>query len=316
MFDVVCVGIIVADVIVQTVDELPPKGKLNYQDNISLYSGGGAMSGAVDLSVLGAKSAVIAKIGNDSFGDFLKNELVRKKVDITGLKISEYPTASTVVLVDSTAERTFMHCPGADAYFTYEDIDWEVIGKGRFVFATGMPIMERFNGQPCADFLKKCREMGKITMFDPAWDPTGEWMKKLAPCMPHIDFFMPSLEEAEQLSGETGHKKIADIFFDMGVKHVVIKLGKDGCYLRESKLTEGKYFPTYANVKPVDTTGAGDSFCAGFLFGLSRNYNFDECCRIGNAVGSHCVMKTGATAGIAPFEQIQKFMKENERYLV
>jgi sugar/nucleoside kinase (ribokinase family) len=127
---------------------------------------------------------------------------------------------------------------------------------------------------------------------------------------------MPSIEEAEKLSGETEHKKIADIFFDMGVKCVVIKLGKKGCYLRETKSGEGKYFPTYSNVKPADTTGAGDSFCAGFLYGLVKGFPLGECCRIGNAVGSHCVMKTGATAGIVPFEQISKFMRENEEYLV
>ena len=126
---------------------------------------------------------------------------------------------------------------------------------------------------------------------------------------------MPSVEEAEKLTGETEHKKIADIFFEMGVKHVVIKLGKNGCYLRETKESEEKYFPTYNNITPVCTTGAGDSFCAGFLYGLSRDYKLDECCRIGNAVGSHCVMKIGATAGIVPFEQISQFMKKNEKYL-
>jgi len=315
MFDVVCVGNIVADVIVRTVDGLPPKGTLVYQDSISLYSGGCAMSSSVDLSILGAKSAIMAKIGGDSFGEFLKNVLVQNKVDITGLKISEYPTSASVALIASDSERTFLHCPGANAYFTDEDIDWDVVAKSKIVFPAGMLIMPGFDGEPCARVLKKSREMGKITMLDTAWDSTNQWMKKLEPSMPYIDFFMPSVEEAEKLSGETEHKKIADVFFDMGVKHVVIKLGKNGCYLRETKSSEGKYFPTYTNVKPADTTGAGDSFCAGFLFGLSREYSLDECCRIGNAVGSHCVMKTGATAGIVPFEQIQKFMLENEEYL-
>jgi sugar/nucleoside kinase (ribokinase family) len=157
--------------------------------------------------------------------------------------------------------------------------------------------------------------MGKITMLDTAWDSAGQWMKKLEPAMPYIDYFMPSVEEAEKLSGETEHKKIADAFFDMGAKHVVIKLGKNGCYLRGAKASEGEYFPTYSNVRPEDTTGAGDSFCAGFLFGLSKKYPLGECCRIGNAVGSHCVMKTGATAGIVPFEQIKKFMEEQEKYI-
>jgi len=315
MFDVVCVGNIVADVIVRTVDGLPPRGTLVFKDSISLYSGGCAMSSSVDLSILGAKSAIIAKIGGDSFGEFLKNVLVNKNVDITGLKIAEYPTSASVALIASDSERTFLHTPGANAYFTDEDMDWDIVEKSKIVFTAGMLIMPGFDGRPCANVLKKCREMGKITMLDTAWDSANLWMQKLEPSMPYIDYFMPSVEEAEKLSGETEHKKIADMFFDMGVKHVVIKLGKEGCYLRENKSSDGKYFPTYKNIKPADTTGAGDSFCAGFLFGLSKNYDLGECCRIGNAVGSHCVMKTGATAGIVPYEQIRKFMEENEKYL-
>ena len=316
MFDVACVGNIVADVIVRTVDGLPPKGTLVYQDSISLYSGGCAMSSSVDLSILGAKSAIIAKIGGDSFGEFLKGVLIANNVDITGLKVSEQPTSASVALIASDSERTFLHCPGANAYFTDEDVDWDVVAKSKIVFPAGMLIMPGFDGQPCANTLKKSKEMGKITMLDTAWDSTGQWMKKLEPSMPYIDFFMPSIEEAEKLSGETEHKKIADIFFDMGAGHVVLKLGKKGCYMRESKASEGRSFPTYANVVPVCTTGAGDSFCAGFLYGLSRDYPLDECCRLGNAVGSHCVMQTGATAGIVPIERIREFMRENEEYLV
>lgn len=313
-FDVVTVGNIVADVIVHTVDELPPKGKLVYKDSISLYSGGCAMSSAVDLAKLGAKSAIIAKIGADSFGSLLKSELEKYKVDTAGLKISEKPTKPTstsVALIASDSERTFLHCPGANSHFSDEDVDWNIIADSRIVFTSGLMLMSSFDGEPCARVLKRTQETGKITALDIAWDSQDLWMKKLSPCMQYIDYFMPSIEEAEKLSGETELDKIADIFFETGVKHIIIKLGKDGCYLRECKSSAGKYFPAYKNIKVADTTGACDSFCAGFLFGLSRDYSLDECCRIGNAVGAHCVMHTGATAGIVPFEKIQEFMRQN-----
>jgi sugar/nucleoside kinase (ribokinase family) len=270
------------------------------------------MSSAVDLAKLGAKSAVIAKIGADSFGGFLKAELEKYGVDITGLKTSDYPTSASVALIGSDSDRTFLHCPGANSYFTDEDIDWNIIADSRIVFPTGLMIMPSFDGEPCARVLKKSQEMGKITALDVAWDSQNQWMKKLEPCVKYIDYFLPSIEEAEKLSGETNHEKISDMFFEMGVKHMIIKLGKDGCYLRESKSSAGKYFPAYKNIKAVDTTGAGDSFCAGFLYGLSRDYNPEECCRIGNAAGAHCVMKTGATAGIVSFEKIREFMKTHQ----
>jgi sugar/nucleoside kinase (ribokinase family) len=310
-FDAVTVGNTVADVIVHTVDELPEKGKLVFKESISLYSGGCAMSSAVNLAKLGAKSAIIAKIGADSFGSFLKTELEKYKVDTRGLKLSEHPTSASVALIASDSERTFLHTPGANAHFSDEDIDWDIVADARIVFPSGLMIMPSFDGEPCARVLKRAREMGKITALDVAWDSQDLWMQKLGPCMPYIDYFLPSIEEAEKLSGESSLEKMADAFFEMGVSHIIIKLGKDGCYLRESKSSAGKYFPAY-KIKAVDTTGAGDAFCAGFLFGLSRDYDLEECCKIGNAVGAHCVMHTGATAGIMIFEQIQAFMQENK----
>ena len=63
-------------------------------------------------------------------------------------------------------------------------------------------------------------------------------------------------------------------------------------------------------VKPTDTTGAGDSFCSGFLYGLVNGFSMEECCRTGNAVGAFCVQAVGATEGIRSYEEVKKFMAE------
>jgi len=100
------------------------------------------------------------------------------------------------------------------------------------------------------------------------------------------------------------------VFFDMGVKKVVIKLGSDGCYGRETKDSEGIFVPCF-KVSAKDTTGAGDSFCAGFLTGLSKKLSFEDSMRFANATGAHCVMEMGASTGIKTYEEIYKFMEEN-----
>jgi len=312
MLDVTCIGILVADVIARTVEKLPPRGTLEYKDDISLYNGGCAMSAAVGMSVLGVRSAIIGKTGKDSFGDFLRNVLVEKGVDISGLKRSDHPTSASVVLIDQGGERTFMHCPGANADFREEDIDWDIISASKIVFVAGTMLMPSFDGEPCARVLKKCREMGKMTALDTAWDFSGKWMSTLEPCMKYIDLFMPSVEEAEKLSGETAPEKMAQAFFGMGVKQVVIKLGAKGCYIQESAGKAGMYIPTYDHINPVCTTGAGDSFCAGFLAGAVKGLPFERCARLGSAVATHCVMKTGATAGLVSYDETVKFMEANE----
>lgn len=313
MFDVACIGILVADVIAKPVDKIPAAGLLERINGIEVYSGGCAMSAGIDMAKIGISTAVLGKVGNDSFGSFLKDELVKYNVGIDGIAVDmENQTSASVVLSASNGERSFLHCIGANGSFSYDDVNWDVIEKSKIVFVAGTMLMDKFDGEDCAKTLKRCKEMGKITVLDTAWDSRGRWMEVLAPCMAYIDVFLPSLEEAVELSGETDPAKIADVFFDMGVKSVAIKLGSRGSYLRENRDSEGVTVPIF-KVKAVDTTGAGDSFCAGFISGMVKGLSFEECGRFANAVGAHCVMSMGASTGIKAYEEIRRFMEEYNR---
>jgi ribokinase len=108
---------------------------------------------------------------------------------------------------------------------------------------------------------------------------------------------MPNAIELELLTGKIDYCKGADLMVGRGVKIVAVKLGDEGCYVtdgRERQLIE----PFKVNV--VDTTGAGDAFCAGFLYGSVNSKSLEGCGKLGNFVASRCVMKMGARAGL-PF---------------
>lgn len=310
MFDVACVGILVADVMTKTVDKIPDKGKLGLVDSINMYIGGCAANCAIDMAKLGLRTAIVGTIGKDAFGDFMRNELLSHNVNTDGLALCQKASSASIVLSDSSGERTFLHCLGANGIFSERDIDYSVIEKSKIVFVAGCMLMPSFDGEGCAEFLRKAKKMGKTTALDTAWDDTGKWMEKLEDSMPYIDYFMPSLDEARQLSNKRTPEDIAEFFFGKGVGHVVIKLGKDGCYFQESAGSQGHYLPTY-KVEAVDTTGAGDSFCAGFVYGISKNMSMEESCALANAVGAHCVMEMGATTGIKSYAETLKFMEEN-----
>ncbi len=312
MFDVACIGILVADVLAKPVDRIPPKGLLGLIDGISLYSGGCAMSAAIDMAKIGIDTAVLGKVGNDSFGGFLKNTLVENKVNIDGLCIDPAAqTSASVVLSDSKGERTFLHCVGANGTFSEGDIHWSVIENSRIVFVAGTFLMDTFDGVQCANVLKRCKDMGKTTVLDTAWDSKGRWLTLLEACMPYIDVFLPSIDEAIALSGKENPEDIAAVFFDKGVGKVAIKLGDRGCYLQENKGDKGIIVPPF-KVKAIDTTGAGDSFCAGFIAGLVKGMDFVSCGRFANAVGAHCVSALGATTGIKSMAEILEFMERNQ----
>lgn len=314
MIDVACIGVLVTDLIAKPVDSIPKAGLLERIDSISMYSGGCAMNAGIDMAKIGLKTAVLGKVGADSFGTFLCDELKKYNVETAGIATdNNVQTSASVVISASGGERSFLHTVGANATFCYDDVNWDIVEKSRIAFVAGTMLMDAFDGKDCARVLQKCREMGKITVLDTAWDSRGRWMDVLAPCMPYIDVFMPSIDEAIELAGgEKEPAKIADIFFGMGVKQVVIKLGSRGCYLRESADAEGCVIPCFT-VKAVDTTGAGDSFCAGFLSGMAKGLSFVECGRFANAVGAHCVQAMGASTGIRSYEEIQEFIRNQEK---
>lgn len=96
-----------------------------------------------------------------------------------------------------------------------------------------------------------------------------------------LDYFLPNEEESCMLTGETDAAEAAEALFRAGVKHVVIKCGGRGCLIWDEKGMER--LPALENVRCVDTTGAGDSFTAGFLFRLAQGASFRECARFAAA---------------------------------
>ena len=317
MYDVVSVGILVADAMANPIMKMPDKGKLELVDSIVLYTGGNAATCAINVSKLGLKSAVLGKIGQDGFGRFVDSELRLHGVDTRGLCIDpNSATSASLALVGADGERSFLHCPGANGELVEADIDYSVIEDTNLVFLTGAMLMPAFDGLESAKFLKKCKEMGKTTAFDVCWDSKGRWMELVGPCMPYIDYFMPSIEEAIELSGGlTDPEEIADKFLEMGPHTVVIKWGKKGCFIKE-KGKKSFVVPTYSRIKAVDTTGAGDSFCSGFLSGLSQGWDIERCAKFANAVGTHCVMASGASTGIKSMAEILQFMEDYDKGLI
>lgn len=101
---------------------------------------------------------------------------------------------------------------------------------------------------------------------------------------------------------------MAAFFHERKVRNVAIKLGAKGAFFsEESGVTY--YLPTYLGVNPVDTTGAGDAFCAGFLAGLAQGWSPKQSGQLANAVGTHCIMKVGASTGVLSLAEVLTFME-------
>lgn len=310
MYDVCCLGILVADVSTVPVNKLPNVGELSIVCNINLGLGGCAANTAIGLQKIGLQTAVIGKVGKDSFGTFIIKTLSENGVDTSGVKISTItPSSSAIVLINDNGERSFLHCRGTNGDFTDQDVTFSKILESKILFIAGSLLMPEMDGEPTARILKHAKENGVYTALDTAWDASGRWMESIASCLPYLDLFIPSIDEARMLSGESDVSEIADVFLRHGVGLCVIKMGKTGCYVKENT-SEGFYVPSYERIKPKDTTGAGDSFVAGFLTGLSKGWDIRSCAEFANAVGAHCISQLGTTTGIRPLHEILHFIEE------
>jgi sugar/nucleoside kinase (ribokinase family) len=313
MPDVICLGILVADVIARTVDCYPGRGELALVDEMHPSVGGCAANTGIGLQKLGVSTGVIGKVGRDGFGDFVRACLQQGGVDARGVSTDDRAnTSATMAMVASDGERSFIHHTGANAAFLEEDIDWSLLDGCKLLHIAGHFLMPSFDGEPCARVLKKAREMGITTALDTAWDATGRWGETLHATLPYIDYFVPSLSEAQRCvpsdKADTP-RDVAQYFLDQGVGVVALKMGEQGSYLRTP---ENEYSIAPFHVQAVDATGAGDAFAAGFLAGVMHGFDLPRCAELGNAVGACSVMQVGTVAGVRSLEETLRFIAEQK----
>jgi len=310
VLDVVCAGILCADVLVKPVDALPPKGLLSPVDRIQLGMGGCAANAAVDLARLGLSAALAGKIGQDDFGTYLAGRLQSEKVNIDYLvRDPVNPTSASVVTIDAGGERSILHCKGANATFCYGDVNPQIFRSTRVLFLAGTFLLDALDGKPASELLKTAHDSGITCCCDTAWDSSGQWMATIACMLPYLDWFMPSYEEAVQLSHEEEPALIANIFRGMGVRNVIVKLGSQGCYVQPEQQL-GFYVPAFNKIEVSDTSGAGDAFCAGFIAGLVRGFDVRQCAVLANAAGALCVTRIGTTNGVLSLEKTLEFIED------
>ncbi len=304
MPDVTCVGVLVADVIVWPVDSWPLPGRLIQVDGIEVHSGGLAHSTAVALAKLGLSTAVVGRVGADLLGAFLIDALHAQRVEPHVVRDDTIRTSTTVVAVSTSGERSFLHLPGANAHLVPQDIPSAVIPSSRVVHLGGYFLLPGLDGAPSAELLRRAKTAGCRTSLDVAWDARGRWMQALEPCLPHLDLLFGNRDELTQVTGSDEPAWMAASLRERGPQIVVVKLGEHGAYV-DSDSWRG-HVPAFA-VDVVDTTGAGDTFCAGFLAAYLAGWDIARVMRFANAVGAMCVTAVGGTTGVRSMEDTIRF---------
>ena len=303
--DVLSLGIYVVDVLGRPIDQFPEKGKLALFDELEIHTGGCANNVAIALARLGISAGAMGKVGTDAFGDLILQGLVDNDIDTAGMQQdSTASTSFTFVAVASDGERTFYHYIGANGELCEADLNWEIIKNTKILHIAGALVMPRFDGAPMANVLREAKALGINTSLDTAYDATGKWMETLEPCLPYVDMFMPSIVEAQLLTGLSDYREITQFLRDnYGIHTIGIKMGENGSY---ASTPDAEYLAPAYPVNAVDATGAGDAYVAGFLAGTIMDWDLKATAELASATGAACVTAIGTTAGIQNLEETLK----------
>jgi len=307
MADFVIVGNCVVDLIARPVESLPPPGQLLYVEAIESHVGGNGPNTAAALAKLGAAAAAIGRVGCDAPGDWLLAALERLGVDSRGIRRDpQNATAITLVCVDGSGERRFLHHLGANAALTAADVSDEALRRARHLHLASHFALPALDGEPAASLLRRARAAGLTTSLDVCWDAHGRWLDLLRPCLRWTDLFLPNEQEAQALTGESEPRAMARRLHALGVATVVIKRAERGCYAsggeREWEV------PAFA-VPARDSTGAGDCFVAGFLYARRAGWEMERALRFACACGALCVQELGAVTALRSAAEIVAWME-------
>jgi sugar/nucleoside kinase (ribokinase family) len=286
--EVLVCGTLVADVRVRPFRALRPgRGpSLRRVDDIRLLPGGVVANMGLALARLGIATSAIGRLGCDPMGDVVLATLQRGDMDTRGIRrMRDVPTAPVIVCIDEQGERTFHYAEGANTLFDRDDLldNLRALRAARAITLGYLGELPRLDPHLPEVLAWLKRESGALIVLETA-GPQVEQRNLLASRLPLVDVFVPSWDEAREVTGartpEAALRYLAAI-----APHAVlgIKLGARGCLVRDNgSMHHVPAFPVTA----IDATGAGDAFLAGFLAGLLRGCDPRAAARLGNLAGA------------------------------
>lgn len=293
--DVLVLGEINPDVVVRGADLRPRFGQAErLVDAIELVIGSSSAIFACGAARLGMRVAFVGVVGNDVMGRFMLDALRDRGIDVSACRADEaVPTGASIILADD-GDRAILTAPGTMPLLRDEDVPPGLVERARHLHVGSLYLLDALRPR-LADRFAAARGLGVTTSLDCNWDPRDAWDGGLREILAHTDVFFPNAIEAMRIAGRDAVDEAARDLARMGPGIVAVKCGSDGALAAEP---DGTLATVPAiRVEAVDTTGAGDSFDAGFLAGWLAERPVAECLALGVACGSLSTRRLGGTAG-------------------
>jgi len=301
MPDILVVGSLNADLVVRA-PRFPQPGETISGEDLQVIAGGKGANQAVAAARLGSSVSMLGRVGKDSFGDLLVDNLKSNHVDAQLVQRDDASTGTAIIIVDSNGQNSIILSAGANGKVSAEDLasfpDHKLL-----LLQLEIPL------ETVLSAAKRAHENGLRVILNPA--PAQVIPTELVAL---ADFIIPNETELSLLTGMdvkdvSSTEQAAHVLLQRGAKSVIVTLGSKGALIVSN--TQVTHVDTY-KVNVVDTTAAGDAFIGGFATALLKNKSLEEAVRYGCACGALATTKFGAQPSLPTKEEVDIFMSLQE----
>ena len=307
-YDVICVGTAITDSIIRGFSPEPVSAAGYRAEEGLLSAGGEAVNESIAAAKLGLNTAILCFLGEDAAGRMMEEELKSYGVD-TGLIVHEkdHPTPVTTIFVNPDGSRRSI-TNNSHRYNFCPQLYTECFADTKAVIL-GSLFRAPFNDPEIIhEVLQSAKACNDLVLADtklPNFNILA--LEDIADSLPLIDYITPNEDEARYYTSREDPEDMAAVFLSYGIKNVIIKLGARGCYFRNNE--NSLYLPAY-DIDPVDATGAGDNFIAGFVSEIINGRSAGTALAFANACGAVCTTAAGAGSALKNREQVISFMRK------
>ncbi len=308
--DVVCFGTALMDITVGLVDQVDLLRQENMKVSTIEYTpGGDACNESKVLANLGHDVAYVGRVGDDALGNAIIDDLNANGVNVSHIKKTDDSTCSVIKLIGKNDRKTFI-IPEYDTTLqtlSTEDFDLGLLMDTKILTIGSLLVHPYLTAEKLVPILDEAKRNHVLTFADIGSTSRPEAFKEFEEVWKRLDYFFPNYEEGKALTGKDDYEEIADVLLGAGIKNVVVKLGKSGSFFKNGE--EAIMQPVFSVENVLDTTGAGDTFIAGFISGMLQGFDVKKCLEFGSAASALTIQVHGASTAVKSCSQIKEFIK-------
>jgi sugar/nucleoside kinase (ribokinase family) len=290
--NVIAMGAHILDVLVRPVTDVPSGQETALVEQMRMTAAGTAAGTALTFAKLGAAVRTAGAIGTDPAGDLLLSLLAKAGIDSSlVVRKTDVATSMSVLPIRPNGERPSLHLLGANLVYTLDDVDWDAVAAADHIHLGGT---EMLGPDFATRILKHAKENGLNTSVDLIAPGGMGTFDLIAPAMAYTDYLLPN---EDQVLGFTGAADIAEgcrRLLDAGAGLLAVTCGADGALVVDREGSQ--QVPAFA-IEVVDTTGCGDAFSAGFVYGVHSGRPPRDAAVLGNAVAALVAQGLGSDHG-------------------